>query len=234
LITVALVGADGAGKTTVAQLAVAVSTVPASYLYMGLNPESTRFALPTSRLALYIKKRLLKRRFIATGSADQDFADWGHVTLSEHPVVQILRLVNRIFDSSVRTTIAFIMSAKGSVIVTDRHFVVDHGLDRLLGHRSSTFGARAFGWVVTHLFPPPDLVIHLDAPAATLFERKAEGGLEYLEKTQAHYRRAAEVFPRFETVDATKELEDVVNDVVALIDDFVIGRATATGSVPRR
>jgi hypothetical protein len=54
--TVALVGADGAGKTTVARSLPAILPFPAVYLYMGVAPASSNYALPTTRVAHAIKR----------------------------------------------------------------------------------------------------------------------------------------------------------------------------------
>lgn len=231
LITIAVVGADGAGKTSVAKRAAEESSVPAAYLYMGFNPESHRFALPTSHLALWLKKRVLRRRLERTGPGEHetDFSDWGHVSMSENPVIQFLRLLNRLFESTVRTGIAYLMAAKGRVIVADRHFVLDFGLDRLLGRVEGNLSSRIYGWAVVSLFPRPNLVIYLEAPAETLYARKSEASPEYLENRQRKYREASSLFPAFEVVDATRPLPEVVADVVTLIDEFVRDRNARRG-----
>jgi D-aspartate ligase len=224
LITIAVVGADGAGKTTVAQRAVDESAVPAAYLYMGFNPESHRFALPTSHLALWLKKRVLRKRFERNAGdteRDEEFSDWGHVSISDNPIIQVLRLLNRLFESTVRIVIAFLIAAKGRVVVADRHFFIDFGLDRLLGRAERSLSTRVFSWVVVTFFPRPDLVIYLDAPAETLYARKSEATPTYLENRQSKYRAASSLLPAFEVVDASRPLSDVVADVVRLIEDFV-------------
>ena len=48
--TVALIGPDGAGKTTVARRLGDVLLLPVTYLYMGVNPDSSNVLLPTTRL----------------------------------------------------------------------------------------------------------------------------------------------------------------------------------------
>ena len=47
--SVALIGADGAGKTTVGRMLEQRSTLPVRYLYMGLNPAASNRMLPTTR-----------------------------------------------------------------------------------------------------------------------------------------------------------------------------------------
>ncbi len=72
MFTVALIGGDGAGKTTVANAILQDSGLPIKYLYMGLSTRSSNRALPTSRLVLLLKKRMYRKRGpnSAQGAAD--------------------------------------------------------------------------------------------------------------------------------------------------------------------
>jgi thymidylate kinase len=56
-LTVALVGLDGAGKTTVARRLPRMLDRPTAYVYMGVNAESSNRMLPTTRLIEFIKRR---------------------------------------------------------------------------------------------------------------------------------------------------------------------------------
>ena len=57
-LTVALVGADGAGKTTIARRVEQGPPLRAKYIYMGINPDAASHALPTTRLLHAVKRRL--------------------------------------------------------------------------------------------------------------------------------------------------------------------------------
>ncbi|MDQ4078675.1 MAG: hypothetical protein M3220_20845, partial [Chloroflexota bacterium] len=56
MFTVALIGADGAGKTTVGKRLEGALPLPAKYIYMGINLESSNLVLPTTRLILEVKR----------------------------------------------------------------------------------------------------------------------------------------------------------------------------------
>ena len=57
VFTVALVGPDGAGKSTIArQLVGHKLPLPVKYVYMGVNLDSSNLVLPTTRLILEIKR----------------------------------------------------------------------------------------------------------------------------------------------------------------------------------
>ena len=54
--TLALIGPDGAGKTTVARRLAEVLPLPVTYLYMGVSPESSNLLLPTTRLVHAVRR----------------------------------------------------------------------------------------------------------------------------------------------------------------------------------
>ncbi len=56
MTTVALIGPDGAGKTSVAGRLSTLLPVPVRYLYMGVSADSSNVMLPTSRLARRVKR----------------------------------------------------------------------------------------------------------------------------------------------------------------------------------
>src|SRR5215213_9731112 len=54
--TVALVGADGAGKSTIGRRLAATLPIPVTYLYMGDNPAAATATLPTTRLLRALRR----------------------------------------------------------------------------------------------------------------------------------------------------------------------------------
>ena len=57
MTTVALIGPDGAGKSSIMRRVSERLPVPSRTIYMGVNLESSRLMLPTTRLALELKRR---------------------------------------------------------------------------------------------------------------------------------------------------------------------------------
>ena len=55
--TVALIGPDGAGKTTVARALEGALPFPVEYLYMGVNPDSSNHLLFTTRAVHAFRRR---------------------------------------------------------------------------------------------------------------------------------------------------------------------------------
>ena len=219
--TVALIGCDGAGKTTVARALERTPDLPVRYLYMGVSAESSNRRLPTTRIAHAVKRR----RDDAPPAASR-----GHPRACTRRTCRAgragLRLANRLAEEWYRQLIAQRYVARGWVVVFDRHFLADYhasdvaGVDRPLSR-------RIHGWMLAHAYPRPDLVILLDAPPEVLHARKGEGTLASLARRRADYLglgdagcldRAPSVVP------ATQELPAVVADVAGLIRDAARSR----------
>ena len=220
MFTVALVGADGAGKTTVARRLESELELPAKYLYMGINAEASNHLLPTTRLL-----RALKRsRGIddAGGPPDPSAArarPKGLPRRALHTAKGGARLINTLAEEWHRALVAAHHVRRGHIVLFDRHFFADYYSHDVAGADRS-LGRRLHGMALARLYPRPDLVVFLDAPPEVLLARKGEGTLETLGLRRGEYLRIAEVTRHFATVDATREPDLVAADVAALIHGF--------------
>lgn len=212
MASLALVGADGSGKSTIGRLLVEDPPVPLKYIYMGLNIESSNVALPWSRLFLRIKLARYRREADRRDITDPSFVSTHHVehrSLDRGPVTSTLRLFNRLAESAYRQLISWIYQRRGFFVLYDRHFLFDSAT--ATKHRQRT--DRIYSWIVNHAFPKPSCVLFLDAPAEVLFARKGEGTLEYLEsKRQACITQGASL-PCFIRIDAQLPLPVVLDEV---------------------
>jgi thymidylate kinase len=101
-------------------------------------------------------------------------------------------------------------------VVFDRHFTADYHASDVAGSGRS-LSRRVHGYLLTHLYPRPDLVVFLDAPPEVLFARKGEGTIASLARRRDEYRRLGATLPRFAVVEASEPLEHVVATVADLI-----------------
>ena len=225
--SVALIGPDGAGKTTIARVLPERLPMRTTYLYMGVAAESSNKLLPTTRVIEAIKVRRRTTRAArprATPPHDTDEARRsrqrrGPLKAAGRAIGAGLRLGNRVAEEWYRQGLAWSHQARGEVVLFDRHFYIDYHAADIAGAPTSP-RRRLHGWMLEHAYPRPDLVVYLDAPVEVLLARKGEGTLESIARRQADYRSLAGEVEHFAIVDANRPLESVIDDVVHEIIAF--------------
>jgi thymidylate kinase len=222
LVSVALVGPDGAGKTTIAKRVAAILPLPARYLYMGDNPASANRSLFTTRLWAALKHSM--GRFDETGppaAPRSSFHGVSPVRRAALEVRAILRLLPQLGEECYRAAVGRTWERHGLVVIRDRDFFVDYYAHDIAGGAAGrTVGRSLHGSLLMALYPRPDLVICLEAPPELLLERKGEGSVEALARRAADYRAVAPQVKRFVAVDVSKSADEGVDEVSNLIVGF--------------
>jgi thymidylate kinase len=224
VLTIVLVGADGAGKSSVSARLAADLPVPVRRMYLGSNPEAQTHPLPTSRAVRWIRDR--DGRVQRTGGPPSLPAAVIGPPTDRHlgrrarsAVRAAARTANTIAEESYQQAIVRWHRRRGRIVICDRHPVADqfaHDLARRAGQRTSR---RVHGAFLRRFVPPPDLVIVLDADPQVLHDRKGEGTLAELASRRDEYLRYARTVERAVLVDATQPLDAVVATVVAAVLD---------------
>ena len=236
--SVALIGPDGAGKTTIARILPGRLPMPTTYLYMGVAAESSNKLLPTTRVIEAIKARRRVARAAGPSTPSGGTAGGpgsgrrrrgGPVKAAVKAVGAGLRLGNRVAEEWYRQGLAWGHQARGEVVLFDRHFYIDYHAADIAGEPTSG-RRRVHGWMLGHVYPRPDLVVYLDAPVEVLLARKGEGTLESIARRQADYLSLADEVEHFAIVDANRPIDAVIDDV---IEEIVAFAQTAPRRRPR-
>lgn len=224
MTTVALVGPDGSGKTTVAQRLLDELGVPAAYVYMGVNPDASQHQLPTTRLVWALRRRRGVRPDTGPPAAPPSGERSGASRALRRELRDLVRVANLVAEETYRSVIVRREERRGRVVVFDRHYFLDyHAHD--IAPRARTFARTLHGRFLAHVLRKPDLVVYLDAPAEVLLARKGEGTLDDLRRRQRDYE-AAMVGLRVERVAADQSLDTVVGEVGRLVLEHVRRDAT--------
>lgn len=227
MFTVAVIGPDGAGKTTVTRRLASSFPLPIKYLYMGymsINSDPTNRMLPTTWLARRIR-RALTVQSDPPGPLDPRVLD---APMPRNPLRRVARtiksflgLANKLAEEWYRQGLVWYYRSRGSVVIFDRHYFVDYyAYDIKPTNAERTLARRIHGYLLDRIYPKPDLVILLDAPAELLFNRKAEGTVELLELRRRDYLEIAEHVPHYVIVDASQPIDAVARDVQERILEF--------------
>jgi thymidylate kinase len=216
MFSVALIGSDGAGKSTIAGMLAESFPLPVKVMYMGINLESSNVMLPTSRLIRRLKKLSRKKSEVAdlrgaTGSSRK-----------KSGLRAVVRLVNRLAEEWYRQIMIWKYQREGSIVICDRHFQFDfdYGVMGPDGKPDSRLTERFHRWCLAKLYPAPDLTIFLDAPGEVLFARKGEATVEWLESRRQSLLLQGAGVPNFICVDATEPVDAVYADVSQRILNF--------------
>jgi thymidylate kinase len=215
--TVALIGADGAGKTTIGLRLADELPVPAAYLYMGDNAEAAGRLLPTTRLVRSVR-RARGTHLDGGGPPGSSVrtSQAGLVPRARRAAKSYLRLTNQLAEEWYRQGLAWLQVRRGNVVIFDRHYFADYYAHDVAAN-GRPLNRRLHGLLLERLYPRPDLVVFLDAPPEVLFARKREGTPALLARRRDEYLDVARATRNFVIVDANQPLEDVVREVAAIV-----------------
>jgi thymidylate kinase len=224
MFTVALVGPDGAGKTTIGRLLARELPLPVKQIYMGVNADASTMMLPTTRLILAVKRARGKRPDLVASTGRERGAPPARDRLRRGlgGVKAGARLTVWLSEEWFRQVVAwYYVKARRQIVVFDRHFFADYyAYDVVDDDRQRPLASRVHGFLLDRVYPKPDLVIFLDAPADVLFARKPEASVEWLAGRREEYLRLADVLPHFARVDASRPPAEVAREVASVILRF--------------
>lgn len=230
---VALVGADGAGKSTVAARLVATLPLPASSVYLGDDPPKG--------VPVLITTRLLRRHWAQDEASGPATAQRPTVRPPAPPdgsahqrstPAQIREGIRQLVVTGLQMAEehhqyrrALRQVRRGRVTVLDRHYYYDyyyHHVAQVAGSPAH----RLHGWWLTRVLPKPDITFCLDAPAELLYARKPEGTLQERKTRRDEYVRM-ENDVRLRMVDVSRPVDEIVRELSEAVQDFAAQRRQA-------
>ncbi len=241
MLTVAVLGADGAGKSTVTARLERELRYPVRRIYLGVGAESATHPLPTTRV--------VRRLRLAAGKpagrpgppplrpAEPGPATAAGSNRAARPSVTrglgaAGKVANRMAEEAYQEAVCRWHLSCGRILLFDRFYLADYHAHDLAGLPGLPRSRRVHAAFLRRVFPTPDLVLVLDADAQVLHDRKPEGTVEELAQRRQEYLDYARTVPHAVIIDVTQPLDVVVAHAVAAIDDAV-DRASAP-LAPRR
>lgn len=225
--TAALIGPDGAGKTTIARKLECDFPARMKYLYMGVNRDASNRMLPTTRLIRAVKRAVGAAPDTAGPPDSRRLAKARPAGARKRALAaarSAARVANQLAEEWYRELLAWSYVRRGWIVVFDRHFFSDFYAFDVADSSGRPLSRRIHGFFLAHVYPKPDLVVYLDAPPAVLLARKGEGTIEALARRRREYLALAEVTPNFAVVDASRPEEEVAAEVAALLGEFGVRR----------
>ncbi|WP_164100503.1 nucleoside/nucleotide kinase family protein [Candidatus Laterigemmans baculatus] len=228
--TVAMVGPDGAGKTTVCRELVVALQTPAQYVYMGINLECSNVLLPTTRLWLEMKRWRGKRPDMSRGVRRKDPQTKNRIKGLIRNGKSDLRLLNLMGEEIFRQSVCWYWRMRGRLVLCDRDFFCDYyAYDVAPPEDDRGVVQRMHGWLLKTLYRRPDLLIVLEASPEQMLGRKGEGTVDELERRCLEYRQLKSQFKHFFVIDAALPLEMVVQQARSIIEGYQVGRPSLAG-----
>ena len=208
MFTVALIGPDGAGKSTIGRKLQEISPIDVKYVYMGVNLDSSNLVLPTTRLLLEFKRAQGRRPDIATRPRESYKMPTRQSSIVKRFAAGLksaVRLANLSAEEWFRQFVVWYYTLRGFCVVFDRHFYFDYyAHDIVNDDPDRPLSSRIHGFMLDKIYPKPDFVIFLDAPSEVLFSRKPEGTVEALERRRQEYVELREKIENWALVDVSK------------------------------
>jgi thymidylate kinase len=208
-VSVAVLGPDGAGKTTLVSALPGALGGDALVVYMGVNRDSRTHALPTMRWA---------QRWVAPAAAAGSTTPAPGAPTAARRLARLRRIVTRVhllLDQAYRVGVGMRARRRGRTVIFDR-YLYDAEVDALVDGRDRR-EQQILRWI-RRRFPAPDLVVVLDAPGHVLLARNGEHDVQRRDRLRRAYADIAAEVPALAVIDVRQDAAAVLSEAVAAIE----------------
>ncbi|EMI16414.1 hypothetical protein RMSM_06657 [Rhodopirellula maiorica SM1] len=183
---------------------------------MGVNHEASEHLLPTTRLVQALRQLVGRKKYAGGPREKHSDAPVKHKSMPRRiwkTAKSSVSLTNRLAEEWYRQLVAWYHLKRKRIVIFDRHFFPDYYAYDIVSDAPRSVTQKVHGYMLNRFYPRPDVIVFLDAPAEVLFDRKGEGTLELLEERRNDYLQMKDLVKHFEIVDASRSIDDVVDDV---------------------
>lgn len=198
--SVVLLGPDGSGKTTIANLVI--ERISGSFHGDNLQYWRPYFLPAMGRLKFWNPSKDTKNNPDPHGHSKQN------------PVKSLIRFFYYLVDYIIGYPFkVYIPKVRKKIIIFDRYYY-DYLVDL---HRYRFNIPNWLPKLFLRFIPSPDLTIYLDAEPEELIKRKQELSLSELDRQVKQFRKVFPIIPNSRKVTTNRPIDDIVKEIAFLI-----------------
>ena len=204
-ITIALVGPDGCGKSTISHKLCDEIPFHTKQMYMG----SDQYLLPTTKLLAGVSKFIELAKNKSNGGENPKYrSPQKSGFIGEFK--ESIGILNRIIEMFTRYLVrGYPYLRRNYIIIYDRYIY-----DVLISNNINSH--TLLKKVIIDLFPKPDITIYLDTDAELIYKRKKEHTLEEIEESKRRYSKSCDELG-WHSINNNKDATTATKKIIVVI-----------------
>jgi thymidylate kinase len=215
-ISIAIIGPDGVGKSTV--ISELMQQTPLGYrtVYMGWSDHENTLILPSSR---WLYRRYNKNKTPTSAAIEKQNNGAEETTIARQIAIKkpakitlksMPGIANEILEQYARYLLAFYYKLRGSFVVFDRYVYDQEVFNDDSNNNNIKPQDKFLAKYFKHFFPSPELTILLATDAEIIHQRKDELSIAQLTERIELYKALGEKKKEFHHIDVRVSLDEVI------------------------